>query len=91
MKNKLTDLNDHLFTQLERLTSETLKPEEVETEVQRAHAIVQVADQIISNARIQLDALELVAIHGDKLQKQLPVLAQHVPLIASKPELRAVS
>jgi hypothetical protein len=75
LKNRLTDLNDHLFMQLERLSEEGLTPEQIEAEVQRAGAIVQVADKIVDNAGLHLRACELVAKHGDRFQKHLPMLA----------------
>lgn len=64
MKNKLTDLNDHLFAQLERFSDENLSAEEIEKEVKRAHAVVSVADCIVSNATVQLNAVRLAADHG---------------------------
>ena len=64
MKNKLTDLNDHLFAQLERLSDESLSPEQIEKEVARAQAVVNVADCIVSNANVQLKAVQLAAEHG---------------------------
>ena len=64
MKNKLTDLNDHLFAQLERLSDESLTPEQIEKEVIRAQAVVQVADCIVANAGVQLKAVQLAADHG---------------------------
>lgn len=64
MKNKLTDLNDHLFAQLERLSDESLTPEEIEKEVTRAQAVVAVADCIVANAGVQLKAVQLAADHG---------------------------
>ena len=75
MKNKLTDLNDHLFEQLERLSDEKLSGEALAGEIRRAEATVQVADRIVSNAKLQLDACKLVAEHGDRFTKQLPMLA----------------
>lgn len=72
MKNKLTDLNDYLFAQIERLSDEDKKPEEVEAEIKRAQALVQVADKIIDNASLQLDAVKFVAVHGGGDKKKLP-------------------
>lgn len=74
MKNKLTDLNNHLFAQLERLSDEDLTPEQLETETARAEAIVNVSDQIVDNAKLQLAAVKLVADHGDRFLPQLTML-----------------
>ncbi len=74
MKNRLTDLNDMLFAQLERLSDETLKPEQIATEIERSGALVGVADRIVANAKLQLDAVKLVAEHGDKVTKHMPML-----------------
>ena len=64
MKNKLTDLNNHLFAQLERLSDEELSQEGMEKELARTKAIVDLSGQIVSNAQLALDAAELVAKHG---------------------------
>lgn len=56
MKNKLIDLNNHLFAQLERLSDEDLTPEELQAEIQRSNAVTSVAKEIISNGRLVLDA-----------------------------------
>lgn len=74
MKNKLPDLNNHLFAQLERLTEENLSAEQIESEVKRADAVVALSDQIVSGMKLQLDAAKLVATHGDRFLKQLPLL-----------------
>ncbi|OOY16745.1 hypothetical protein [Thioclava sp. DLFJ4-1] len=72
MKNKLTDLNDHLFAQLERLSDEDLTPEQIATEVSRTEAIVSVADKITSNADLKLKAAKLFAEHGQAILPMLP-------------------
>lgn len=60
MKNKLIDLNDHLFAQMERLSEEGLKGEELEKEVLRTKAITDVAKEIVSNGKLVLEAKTLV-------------------------------
>jgi hypothetical protein len=59
MKNKLTDLNDHLFAQLERLSDETLEGEKLNQEIKRSTAVANVAREIIQNGRTVLRAQEL--------------------------------
>ena len=61
-KNKLSDLNDHLFAALERLNDEELTSEQIESEAKRADAIMGISDKIISNAKITLDAMKLISI-----------------------------
>ena len=56
MKNKLINLNNHLFEQLERLSDEDIKGDKLAEEINRAKAISQVAGQIVGNARLALDA-----------------------------------
>jgi hypothetical protein len=75
MKNQLTDLNNHLFAQLERLSDERLSAEKLEQEVKRADAIVRVSDQIVGNANLHLRAVAIVATHGDRFRNHLPMLA----------------
>mgnify|MGYP001335435308 CR=1 FL=1 len=83
MKNKLSDLNDHLFAQLERLSDETLTIEQIDCEQKRGEAIVAVADQIIRNASIQIDAARLIAAHGYDPMVALPHIEGRQKLIAA--------
>jgi hypothetical protein len=55
-KNKLSDLNDHLFMEIERLGDEDLAGEELAREISRAKAVCDVAGQIIAGGRLVLDA-----------------------------------
>jgi hypothetical protein len=70
-KNKLSDLNDHLFLALERLNDEELKKDEIEAEAIRVEAIIGISAQIISNAKTTIDAMKLVA-SGHFGSKDLP-------------------
>lgn len=63
-KNKLSDLNDHLFAQLERLADESLTPEQVDKEAKRGKAIVALADQVVKNASLQVQAAKLLSDKG---------------------------
>lgn len=81
MKNKLSDLNDHLFAQLERLSDENLTPEKIELEAARGEAIVAVAGQIIRNAQLHIDAAKLVAERGGDPMSLLPQLEGRQKLI----------
>lgn len=74
MKNKLSDLNNHLFAQLERLSDEDLSPEQIDREAKRGEAIVSVADQIIRNAALQIQAAKLVAEYGSDPTPHLPLI-----------------
>lgn len=56
VKNTLGDLNNHLFAQLERLSDEDLKGNELAEEINRAKAISSIASQIISNGNLVLKA-----------------------------------
>jgi hypothetical protein len=73
-KNKLADLNDHLFAQLERLSQEDLTTEQIDTEVRRGSAIVAVADQILRHASLQVQAAKIMSDHGMDPTPRLPEL-----------------
>lgn len=60
MKNSLNDLNNHLFAQLERLSDEELKGDQLKEEIERSRAVTAVSRSIIENGRLQLDAIEIM-------------------------------
>jgi len=74
-KNKMADLNDHLFAQLERLGDEELTAEQIDSEAKRADAIVNIAEQVIRNADLQLKAASLLAEHGYHFEPHLGSIA----------------
>jgi len=60
MKNKLIDLNNHMFAQLERLSDEELTGDALASEINRAKAIETLASKIIENAHLSLKAHTLI-------------------------------
>jgi hypothetical protein len=67
-KNTLSDLNNHLFAQLERLGDETLTSEQLSAEMERAKAINFVAKNIIDNAKTALEGAKFTyeSLPGNK-------------------------
>lgn len=75
MKNRLSDLNNHLFMQLERLSDEDMTPEQIGHEAKRSEAMVAVADQIIRNAALQIQAAKIAFDGGADPVPYLPAPA----------------
>ena len=78
MKNKLTDLNDHLFAQLERLGDEDLSAEDAEFEIKRSNAVTSIAREVISNAGLVLKAE--IAFREGRAEGNQGLLLGHKPL-----------
>ena len=60
MKNTLSDLNDHLFAQLQRLGDEEVKGEQLEEEINRSKAVMGIAKGIIENGALVLEGQKFV-------------------------------
>ncbi len=73
-KNKLVDLNNHLFEELERLNDEGLKGEALQEERERAKSMANIAQTIINNGEPALKAQK----HFDEYGKtnQIPDILQ---------------
>lgn len=59
MKNKLTDLNNHLFEQLERLNNDELVGDKLIEEISRAKSITNIAQQIVNSGNLALNAIKV--------------------------------
>ena len=77
MKNTLGDLNNYMFTMLERLDDPDMTPEKMELEKQRAQTMVKVGKMIVENANLALRAEEFKAEYAiDRRKKQMPVMLE---------------
>ena len=74
MKNKLVDLNDHLFAQIERLGEENMTAEKLEFELNRTKAITNVAREIVAGGKLQLEAQKAL---GDRVIPEIPPMLGH--------------
>lgn len=62
MKNTLSDLNNVLFEQLERLNDDELTGDQLEMQLKKTDQIVKVSEKIIANGELAFKAIQ----HKDK-------------------------
>ena len=60
--NKLSDLRDHIFMALERLSDEGMTSEQVAQEVEKSKAIAQLSSTIIASAKVEIDYINAVGL-----------------------------
>lgn len=60
--NKLSDLRDHIFMALERLSDEGMTAEQVASEVDKAKAISALSSAIIASAKVEIDYINTVGL-----------------------------
>lgn len=76
-RNKLTDLNDLLFEQLENLVTAE-GDEEIKMQISKSKAVASIASNIINTANISLEATKIKLEYGDNLKGSLiPQLEYH--------------
>ena len=71
MQNHLSDLNNHLFAELERLSDEEMDDGQIEREIARAKAINATAQAIVANGNLALRAAEFKDSAMDQLAPRL--------------------
>ncbi len=74
MKNKMSDLHNHLFAQLERLSDEELKGDGLKEEIERSRAVTAVAREIIANGSLVLKAKK--ALQDREIGDELPPMLE---------------
>jgi hypothetical protein len=75
-KSRLSDLNEHLFAEIERLGDEELEGDKLKEEISRAHAIAGVAAQVVANANLVYRAHMASVEWGPLGDKKLPALLE---------------
>lgn len=90
MKNKLTDLNDHLFAEMERLGDEELTGDALVEEINRAKAISNIATNIVNNATVVLRAAEEAAdsMNANYRVPKLIGVEESMEIVVSKQNLK---
>lgn len=65
-KNKITDLRDHLFAQLERLSDDQdmKNPIKRDAEIARANAISNISKSIVETAKLEVDYMRAISAVG---------------------------
>lgn len=74
MKNNLTDLNNYLFEELERIMDDDLSQEELDREIKVSKQVVSVSQTIINNANLLLQAKKHFDNQGNKNNEIAPLL-----------------
>ena len=64
MKNTLTDLNNYLFEQLERLNDDELTPEQMDREIKKTDSIVRISEKIIQNGELAFKTMKHMDEYG---------------------------
>ena len=67
----LSDLNDYLFMEIEKLSDDDLSDEEISMECNRAKAMQGLAHAVINNARLVLDAKKLDIEEGEHVAPRI--------------------
>lgn len=77
MSNNLTDLNTHLFEQLNRVGKEDLSSDDLAREVQRSEAMVSIAGQVLKGAALSLEAAKLEqSVREDGIALKMPTMLE---------------
>lgn len=69
VKNTLTDLNNYLFEQLERLNDDELTDEQLERELKKTDSIVKVSDKIIQNGELAFRTMQHMDKYGYHVER----------------------
>ena len=69
-RRKLSDLQEHLYAQLDRLGESDIDGEKLDAEIRRTHAMTEIAGRVVEVRRVALDTWKVAASLG-----QVPTLS----------------
>ena len=64
MKNTLSDLNNYLFEQLERINDDSITNEEFERELRKTDSMVKISETIIQNGELAFRTMQHIDKYG---------------------------
>lgn len=86
MKNKISDLRDHMFAALERLGNEDISQEDLQKEISRSQAIAEVGKVIVESAKTEVLYAKLTGKRKDEPTRFLEEGGDETPLLRPKAE-----
>jgi hypothetical protein len=72
MKNKLSDLQNHLFEMIETLNDVNLKGEKLKTEIERALAVNELAKTAVANGALMVKCADI--LYGIPVSDDVPLI-----------------
>lgn len=76
MKNTLSDLNNYLFEQLERLNDDSLSEDELEREMKKTDAVVKVSEKIIETGELVFRTMQHMDQYGYGSDRVIPAMLE---------------
>lgn len=76
MKNTLSDLNNYLFEQLERLNDDSLSEDELEREMKKTDAVVKVSEKIIETGELAFRTMQHMDQYGYGSDRVIPTMLE---------------
>ena len=74
MQNTLSDLNNYLFEQLERLYDDDLSDADLDRELKRADSVVKVSEKIIANGELAFKTIKFMDDCGYQNGGEMPAV-----------------
>jgi hypothetical protein len=72
MKNKLSDLQNHLFEMIEILNDINLKGEKLDIEIKRAFAVNELAKTVVANGALMVKCVDV--LYGIPVSDDVPLI-----------------